>query len=343
MNITILGIDIAKNVFQLHGANSHGKKLFSKRVGRATLLRTVQQIQPCLIGMEACGSSHYWARKFTELGHTVKLIGPQFVKPYVKTNKNDANDAEAICEAVSRASMRFVPIKNVQQQEIQLVHKVRGKLIKDKIALGNQIRGLLLEYGVAIPQGDAHLRKALASLSPLSEGSDLTNYAKIIFDDLYIEFIRLIDRVKEYTKRLTLIAKENDQCRRLMSIPGIKEITATALISAVGNFNSFRNGRDLSAWLGLVPKQSSSGQKKLLLGISKRGDAYLRKLLVHGARAVVSQVKDKFDSTSIWIKKCLERIGFNKTVVALANKNARTAWAIITKGLTYDIKHANSY
>jgi transposase len=343
MTLTILGIDIAKNVFQLHGANSHGKKVFSKRVSRSTLLRTVQQLQPCLIGMEACGSAHYWARRFTELGHTVKLMGPQFVKPYVKTNKNDFNDAEAICEAVSRPNMRFVPIKSVQQQEIQLVHKVRDKLIKDKIALGNQIRGLLLEYGIVIPQGDFHLRKALANLSALSEGSDLTNYARMIFDDLYNEFTRLVGRVKEYTKKLELIAKENEHCRRLMTIPGIKEITATALLSAVGDFNVFRNGRGLSAWLGLVPKQNSSGQKKLLLGISKRGDAYLRKLLVHGARAVVSQVKNKLDRTSLWIKGCLERIGFNKTVVALANKNARAAWAIITRESTYNMEHASSY
>lgn len=336
MTITVLGIDIAKNVFQLHGANAHGKMVFSKRVSRSTLLRTVQQLPVCLIAMEACGGAHYWARKFTAMGYLVKLISPQFVKPYVKTNKNDCNDAAAICEAATRLHMRFVPIKSIQQQNIQLLHKVRSKLIKDKISLSNQIRGLLLEYGIAIPQGDAALRKTLVDLSHVSQGSDLTDDAQLIFNDLYEEFLKLEKRIEIYTKKVTLLAKQDNQCQFLMSIPGIKEITATALISSIGDFHSFKNGRDLSAWIGLVPKHKASGQKRALLGISKRGDAYLRSLLIHGARAVVNQVKGKLDRTSLWIKKCLARIGFNKTVVALANKNARIAWATITKGLFYE-------
>jgi transposase len=343
MTITTLGIDLAKNVFQLHGANAYGKKIFSKRVGRAAFLRTLQQLPRCLIGMEACGGAYYWARQLEAMGHTVRLISPQFVKPYVKSsNKNDPNDAAAICEAVTRPHMRFVAIKSVQQQEIQLLHKVRSKLIKDKVALGNQIRGLLLEYGIAIRQGDTHLKKALADLSNISQTSDLTDYGQGVFCDLYEEFLRLETRIDMYTKKLSLIAKQNDQCQRLMSIPGIKEITATALVSSIGNFRAFRNGRDLSAWIGLVPRHKASGQKKILLGISKKGDAYLRRLLVHGARAVVSQVKDKIDHTSLWIKQCLNRIGFNKTVVALANKNARIAWALIAKGISYTKNHVQA-
>jgi len=335
MNMTTLGIDLAKNVFQLHGTNDCGKKVFSKRVSREKFADTVQQIPKSLIGMEACGSAHYWARKFTKMGHTVQLMSPQYVKPYVKTNKNDRNDAEAICEAVTRPTMRFVPIKTVGQQDIQLLHTARTKIIKDKVALGNQIRGLLMEYGVAIPQGDSSLKKALAALSDF-KNSDLTEHSMFIFNELYTEFLNLELRIEDYTKKLLLISKQNEQCKSLMSIPGIGEITATALVSSIGDFNNFKNGRNLSAWIGLVPRQNSSGQKNRLLGISKRGDKYLRTLLIHGARAVVNQVKDKVDKTSLWIKKLLERNGFNKTVVAVANKNARIAWSVITKFTVYN-------
>ncbi|KTC78735.1 IS110 family transposase [Legionella cincinnatiensis] len=340
MNITTIGIDLAKSIFQLHGANSCGKKTFSKRVSREKFTEIVQQLPASLIGMEACGSAHYWARRFTQMGHRVQLMSPQYVKPYVKTNKNDRNDAEAICEAVTRPTMRFVAIKTVEQQDIQLLHKVRTKIIKEKVALGNQIRGLLMEYGVAIPQGDCSLKKALADLSSI-KNSDLTENSIFIFNELYTEFLNLELRMEQYTKKLLLISKQNESCKRLMSIPGIGEITSTALISSIGNFSNFKNGRNLSAWLGLVPRQNSSGQKTRLLGISKRGDKYLRSLLIHGARAVVNQVKDKVDKTSLWIKGLLEKNGFNKTVVALANKNARIAWSVITKDTNYNAEHAH--
>jgi transposase len=293
--------------------------------------------------MEACGGAHYWARQFIAMGHIVKLISPQFVKPYVKSNKNDHNDAVAICEAATRPSMRFVPVKSIQQQDIQLLHKVRSKLIKDKVALGNQMRGLLMEYGIIMPQGDTSLRKTLVDLCYINSNSDLTSHAHLIFKELYEEFVKLERQIDMYTRRLSLIAKHDEQCQALMSIPGIKEITATVLISSVGDFNSFKNSRDLSAWVGPVPKHKASGQKKILLRISKRGDSYLRRLLVHGARAVVSQVKDKADRISIWIRGCLSRIGFNKTVVALANKNTRIAWAIIAKGQAYETNYAHVY
>ena len=201
----------------------------------------------------------------------------------------------------------------------------------------------MLEYGVAIPQGDAALKRALTDLPDVSQGSDLTDNAQIIFQDLYEEFSKLEKRIEMYTKKITFFAKQDAQCQVLMSIPGIKEITATALISSIGDFNSFKNGRDLAAWVGLVPKHKASGQKRMLLGISKRGDAYLRGLLIHGARSVVNQVKDKLDSTSIWIRRCLARIGFNKTVVALANKNARTACSIVTNGVFYEENYVHNY
>lgn len=342
MHITTIGIDLAKNVFQLHGANSFGKKVYGKRVSREKLIETVHQLPPSLIGIEACGSAHYWARKFIQMGHTVKLMSPQYVKPYVKTNKNDRNDAEAICEAVTRPTMRFVSIKTIEQQDIQLLHRVRSKIIKDKVALGNQIRGLLMEYGVAISLGDASLKNTLSDISNI-KNSDLTESSMFIFTELYTEFLNLELRIEQYTKKLLLISKQNIQCKKLMSIPGIGEITSTALISSIGDFNNFKNGRNLSAWLGVVPRQNSSGQKNRLLGISKRGDKYLRTLLIHGARAVVNQVRDKNDKTSLWIKRLLETSGFNKTVVALANKNARIAWSIITKGTTYNPAHMHDY
>jgi len=342
MNSRIIGIDIAKNIFQIYGTDSYGKKVLSQRVSRIKLLETVAQLPSCLIGMEACGSANYWARKFSNMGHTVKLISPQFVKPYVKSNKNDYNDAAAICEAVSRPSMRFVPIKTIRQQDIQLLHRVRSKIVKARVSLSNQIRGLLMEYGIVIPQGDLHLRKKLACLND-ENNNDLTDQARTIFADLYSEYLNLELRITKYTRQIASIAQEDEQSKNLMSIPGIGEITATAIISSVGDFNSFRKGRDLSAWIGLVPRQKSSGKKNVLLGISKRGDKYLRTLLIHGARSVVNKVKDKVDQNSLWIKKLLERSGFNKTIVAVANKNARIAWSVITKGIPYNANYMHCY
>lgn len=341
-NTKIIGIDIAKNVFQIYGTDSKGKKVISKRISRAKLAETVAQFPRCLIGMEACGSSNYWGRKFSKMGHTVKLMSPQFVKPYVKTNKNDYNDAEAICEAVSRVNMRFVPIKTVRQQNIQILHKIRTRLVKDKVALGNQIRGLLMEYGVILPQGDSYIRKMSVYIDS-SNGNDLTEEAKYIFAELHSEFLEVESKILNYTQQIALFARDDEQSKNLMSIPGIGEITATAMIASIGDFKSFRNGRDLSAWIGLVPKQRSSGNKKVLLGISKRGDKYLRTLLIQGAKTVVNNIRDKLDQNSLWVKKLLARNGTNKTVVALANKNARIAWSVVTKNTLYSDSHMHCY
>lgn len=333
-NLTTLGIDLAKNKFQLHGVDHTGKIVCKKRFGRESLVQYMAKISPCLIGMEACGGSNYWARKFESLGHEVKLMSPQYVKPYVKTNKNDANDAEGICEAVTRPSMRFVPIKNVEQQDIQMIHRIRSRLISNKTALSNQMRGLLHEYGVVLPQGTASLRKRFLLVLE-DKKNDLSEMSRDVFYDLYSEYLELSEKVSVYDRKIEYLSQTDERCKRLLSEPGIGPITATALVSSIGSGETFQEGRHLSAWLGLVPRQSSSGDKIRLLGISKRGDRYLRTLLIHGARSVVQASKRKTDRTSVWIQRLVSRCGYNKAVVAVANKNARVAWALLSNQTNY--------
>lgn len=333
-NLTTLGIDLAKNKFQLHGIDHAGKIVCKKRFGRESLARYMAKISPCLIGMEACGGSHYWARKFEALGHEVKLMSPQYVKPYVKTNKNDANDAEGICEAVTRPSMRFVSIKNVEQQDIQMIHRIRSRLISNKTALSNQMRGLLHEYGVVIPQGTASLGKRFLLVLE-DKKNDLSERSRDVLYDLYSEYLELSEKVSVYDRKIEDLSKTDERCKRLLSEPGISPITATALVSSIGSGETFQEGRHLSAWLGLVPRQSSSGEKIRLLGISKRGDRYLRTLLIHGARSVVHASKRKTDRTSVWIQSLVSRCGYNKAVVAVANKNARIAWTLLSNQMNY--------
>jgi transposase len=305
-DIKILGIDLAKNIFQLHGVDARGKVILQKRLTRNKLSEFIANLPLCLIGMEACGGSHYWARKFQSFGHEVKLMSPQYVKPYVKTNKNDANDAEAICEAVSRPSMRFVPIKSLEQQDIQSLHRIRSRLISEKTALINQIRGLLAEYGIVIAQGVYSLKKILPNL--LEEFSDhLTPMAQALCLDLYEQFQQINQKVAEYDLKVKELCKHSEVCHRLMQVEGVGPLTATALVATVGDGKVFQKARQLSAFLGLVPRQSSSGGKQVLLGISKRGNTYLRCLLIHGARAVLKTVLHKTDSLSLWIKKLIER------------------------------------
>jgi transposase len=333
MNITTLGIDLAKNIFQLHGVNRHGKAVLTKRVTRARLRETVVNIPPCLIGMEACASAHYWAREFEELGHKVKLIAPQFVKPYVKSNKNDAQDAEAICEAVGRPNMRFVSVKTVAQQDIQAVHRIRERLVKTRTALVNQIRGLLAEYGVVISLKNNAVSLALPRILEDAENG-LTAVGRELFADLYEQLQGLSQSVKKYDAQIGRLFKANPICQRLAEVEGVGPVTATALLAA-GDANAFKNGRQMSAWIGLVPRQHSSGGKQTLLGISKRGDTYLRTLLIHGARAAVAAAKRKQDARSRWITALAERRGANIAAVALANKNMRILWALMVHGDEY--------
>jgi len=271
MNITVLGIDLSKNVFQLHGVNAAGKMVLTKKLTRAKLMDFVTNLPPCLIGIEACSSSYFWARKFQQWGHEVKLISPQFVKPYVKSNKNDCNDAEAICEAVTRPSMRFVAIKSVEQQDIQAIHRIRSGLVQRRTALANQIRGLLGEYGIIFAQSIRKLNQQLPLILEDAK-NNLTDLARELFADVYEQFKAVNKQVKSYDNKLEQLSHQSEVCQRLRQIPGVGPISATAITASVGDAKTFKNGRQMAAWLGLVPRQHSSGGKQLLLGMSKRGD-----------------------------------------------------------------------
>ena len=334
MNINVLGIDLAKSVFQLHGVNELGKVVLRRKVTRMKLPETVMQLEPCLIGMEACSSAHYWARAFEDFGHEVRLISPQFVKPYVKSNKNDAADAEAICEALSRPSMRFVPIKQMEQQDIQSLHRARSLLVKQRTAVANQIRGLMGEYGVVVSQGIGTLRKRIPE--KLEDGqNDLSIVAREVIQSLYEQLCWFDQRVALFDRRLAQVVRDTPACQRLVGIPGIGPMTATALFSAVNHAKEFHNGRHMAAWLGLVPRQHSSGGKPTLLGISKRGDRHLRTLLIHGARAVIHRKKNGEGKEARWLRELIARRGVNRATVALANKMARRAWVVLNKGECY--------
>ena len=294
----------------------------------------IAQLPPVLIGIEACGGAHYWARRFREHGHEVKLMAPQFVKPFVKSNKNDMRDAEGIGEAVTRPTMRFVPTKDIDQQDIQSLHRVRERLIGERTSLVNEVHGLMHEYGIVIPKGVPKFRKVVMEKLE-SEKDKLTALSQEMFWKLVEAFVELGQPIAYYQEKLESLAKTHPECQRLMTIPGIGPITATALVAAVGDVGVFKNGRQFAAWLGLVPKQHSTGGQTRLLGISKRGDSYLRKLLIHGARATLRWVKLKTDDRSQWIRGLLERRGWNRTAVAVANKNARIVWALLSRGGVY--------
>lgn len=332
-DINVIGIDLAKDVFQLHGADKNGKKVFSKRVSRRKLIETMATMQPCLVGIEACGGSHYWARVFKGQGHTVKMMSPQFVKPYVKSNKNDARDAEAIAEAVTRPTMRFVPIKNQSQQDILLLHRIREQTQKQRTAHSNQIRGLLAEYGVVIPKGKKYLQKLPGYLE--ANKDKLSSIAIDIFHKLFEQLKAYNEQLEQYDKDIKKHATTDPKCVAIQKIEGVGAITASAMVATISDASAFKNGREVSAWLGLVPKQFSSGNRTVLGGISKRGDRYIRKLLIHGARSVVKNCEKKHDRKSEWIKDKKIRRGYNKSSVALANKNARIIWAMLATGECY--------
>jgi transposase len=335
MNITTLGIDIAKNVFELHGVDKNGHVIISKQLSRQKLTAFIAQLPPCLIGMEACGGAHYWARLFQQFGHEVKLMSPQFVKPYVKSNKNDTQDAQAICEAVGRPSMRFVAIKTIEQQDIQGVHRMRERIVKSRTALVNQIRGLLMEYGIVIAQSVGQIRKQLPLIIEDAE-NQLSGFARSLFNELLCELRDLDVKVKFYDSKIESICQNNVICQKLIQVKGVGTLTATAMVASIGDAKVFKNGREMAAYIGLVPRQSSSGGKQRLLGISKRGDRYLRCLLIHGARAVVTRGKNLAQKKTLWLADLKQRRGTNRTVVALANKNARVMWAIMAKEEAYN-------
>jgi transposase len=334
MNSTTIGLDIAKNVFQVHGVDAHGKVTLRKQLKRSQVLAFFANLPPCRIGLEACSGAHYWARELIKLGHDARLISPQFVKPYVKGNKNDANDAEAICEAVGRPSMRFVPVKSIEQQDIQMLHRVRSGLVKERTALANRTRGLLGEYGLVVGLGLTQLRRRLPELLE-DAGNNLTVAARQLFSDLYDRLVELDQQVAVYGDKIQVLHRSSPVSQALASVPGIGPITATALLASLGDGKAFASARQVAAWLGLVPRQASSGGKAKLLGISKRGDVYLRTLLIHGARAVVKAAAKKDDAQSRWINELVKRRNANIAAVAVANKNARIAWALLTRAESY--------
>jgi len=334
--IKFVGIDLAKRSFHLYAADEAGRAVLSNKLTRARLPGFVAQLPACTIAMEACGSAHYWARRFREYGHEVRLIAPQFVKPFVKSNKNDAADAEAICEALQRPNMRFVAIKSVEQQDIQAIHRMRSLTVGQRTALINQTRGLLLEYGIEIAQGRAALQRRLPEI--LEEAKNgLSGRFRAELHGLFEELQHLNARVAHYDAQIDQMAQESQQAQALMQLPGIGAKSATALLAAVGEDPKLlKNGRGLAAWLGLVPRQPSTGGKDQLLGISKRGDVYLRQLLIHGARSVLRVAERKDDPLSRWATALKTRRHSNVAAVALANRLARIAYAILTTHAPYD-------
>lgn len=334
MKVTTLGIDLAKNVFQVHGIDQHGKVMLKKQLKRAQMDPFFINLPPCLVGIEACGSAHHWARKLQAMGHTVRLMAPQFVKPYVKTNKNDAADAEAICEAVGRPNMRFVPVKNVEQQAVLALHRVRQGFVKARTAQGNQIRGLLAEFGIIIPQGISNIASRVPELIE-DASNELPGAFRVLVQRL-LDHLKELDRqVDELEAQIQSWHRNSDLSTKIAQVPGIGPISASALIASIGDAKNFDNGRQLAAWLGLVPKQHSTGGKSNLLSISKRGDTYLRTLLIHGARSVIYHAAKRPESCS-WVSAVVNRRNKNVAAVALANKNARIVWALLAHDRRYE-------
>jgi transposase len=336
MKLIRVGVDLAKNVFRVHGVDRHEKAVWRRKLTRENWLKVLlETVEPdCEIGMESCGGAHHWARRLQAHGFKVRLVAPQFVKPYVKSNKNDANDAEAICEAMSRPHMRFVSVKTIAQQDIQAVHRIRAELSKQRTAKANQMRGLVAEYGLVAPKELMHLRMALPCWLEDAENG-LSERFRRLLHGLWGDLQGLDARMAELDREIAAIAQSDPAAKRLQQLRGVGPIIATALVAAVGTGEQFANGRQMSAALGLTPRQNSSGGKERLLGISKRGDAYLRVLLIHGARSVIRTSKDKGDHLSQWVTRLAARSHPNVAVVAMANKTTRMAWAMLKNSTDY--------
>jgi transposase len=335
MNITTVGLDLAKSVFHVVCFNEHNKEVKKKMLRRNQVRQFFAQLPPCKVGMEACATSHYWGRELSALGHDVKLIPPQHVKPLVQGNKNDYNDARAIAEAVNRPRIQFVAIKTVAEHDMQAIHRMRSQCVRDRTALSNSTRGLLGEYGISLPKGLATLRRKIPELLAEEENGLSLRFRNLLVRR-YQQLVELDEHIAFYSKELELLSQQDEACQRLQTIPGFGPIVASAFRSAMGDGRAYVRGRHAAASLGLVPRQYSSGGKTVLLGITKRGDRYLRKLLVHGARTVVQYAVNREDPLSQWINQVRERRGKNKAAVALANKLARIGWAILRYNTRYD-------
>ena len=332
--ITTVGLDLAKSVFQVHGTDEDGKPVVRKKLRRGQMLGFFSGLSPCLVGMEACASAHYWARELQALGHEVRLIPPQYVKPFVKTNKNDASDAEAICEALIRPTMRFAPIKSAEQQSVLMLHRARELLVRQRTMLINALRGHCGEFGLVVAQGASRVAELITVIEDPADDR-LPEVAHEALGTL-VEQLRMVQvQINGLEKKLMAWHRASEASQRLETIPGVGVITATALVATIGDASQFHSGRQLAAWLGLVPKQHSSGGKERLGRISKRGDGYLRKLLVHGARTVLLWSRRKKENRSAWQEALLARRPTNVVLVAMANKTARVVWAMLSRGETF--------
>jgi transposase len=334
MAVKVIGLDIAKNVFQVHGVDEAGQVVLKRRLRRSDVLHLFSELEPVVVGIEACHTGHHWAREIRALGHDVRLMPPQFVKPYVKSQKNDAADAEAICEAVQRPSMRFVPIKTAEQQSILLLHRTRDLLIRQRSSLISAIKAHCAEFGIVVGRNMRDIERLIATLR--SAWSHLPDVACEMLDVLAAQLRDVAERVRAVEARLLAWHRSSDVSQRLATIPGIGPITASAVAATIVDAKQFKSGRQFAAWLGLVPQQHSSGGKDRLGGISKRGDGYLRRLFIHGARAIVGWRKRSATKPDPWIDALLSRRHTNVATVAMANKSARVAWAVMNTGVDYD-------
>jgi len=335
MSVTIIGLDIAKSVFQVHGADDAGNPLIRRKLRRRDVVRFFVNIERCLIGIEACHSSHYWARELIALGHDVRLIPTQYVRPFRRGGKNDANDAEAICDALSRPSINTVAVKSAEQQSVQSLHRSRERLIHQRTSTANQIRSLIAEEGVVCSRGITQLRRCLHEV--IADPDGITPLLRSLIGQSLEQLAALDQWIGELDLKIHELARQSTVCRQLTRLPGVGPVIATAILGTVGSAHAFRNGRQFAASLGLVPGQRSSGGRTLLLGITKRGDAYLRKLLVQGARAIMRVVDRHDDRQSQWVRQLLERRHKHVVAVALANKLARTIWALLVKGEQFEM------
>ena len=338
MNHNVIGLDIAKNIFHLYSVNADNKAI-KQKLKRAELLNFFATLKPSLIGIEACGGAHYWARELTKLGHQVVLLNAKYVKSFVVGNKTDFNDAQAIFDAVSRPNKRTVTAKTVEQQDMQLLHNMRQDLIEMRTALVNQIRGSLHERGIVIAQGINHVRKELPFILEDAENG-LTLLARELLAEQKERLNKLDEDIKAFDTRISRLCSQNERSKRFLEVPGVGPLTATIAAADIAEGKNYQSSRDYAASLGLVPRQHSSGGKEVYLGISKRGNRYIRTMLIHGARAVLKNIKDKTDKLSLWLKSLIERRGFNKAAVALANKNARILWAMAVKNKEYQAQTA---
>jgi transposase len=341
MHIKVLGIDLAKNVFQLCAINQAGKEVFNRQVRRAKLASTVSNLEPDLIAMEACSSAHYWGRRFQSMGHRVALIPAQHVKAFVRVNKSDAHDALAIAEASQRPNLKTVPVKSLEQQDLQMISRQRQRWIRHRTAVVNQIRSTGREYGVSIPLGYRALKKALPDV--LEDGdNELTPIARELIAEWAEELRQLDDKIHAAQERQKTLVRDNPAASALQEVPGFGAVNSAIVLSAVGDARQFTNGRQMAAWMGLVPRHTGTGGKTRMLSISKNGDRELRTMMIHGARAVIRWADQRDDALGRWVKQLQARRGHNKTVVALANKLARIAWVVIAKGERFDMNKAFS-